>query len=115
MFANSGLGRWWGVIGDRAIMVASTTYRSQDASNSPIRDQIEHLRIKLERLISADRVRVVGEGACYAYWCCDDEAEQLLRAAIQALDDEVVACRSFADIGQTEPPQGASASKTLSA
>jgi hypothetical protein len=106
LLENQGFGRWWGIIGDRRTVCASTAWRSNETGNPAIRGKIETLQNELARLISAERVRVLGDGCCYAYWCCDDDAEGLLRAAVLALDAEIMRCRSSADTNRTGAAHG---------
>lgn len=106
LLEDSGFGRWWGVVGDRSIVCASTAATADEMGSRAVQAAFWRLFDKVEGLLSADRLRVIHEGACYAYWCCDDEAEGLLRAAILALEEELTRCRSSAATNPTAASRG---------
>jgi len=82
---DSGLGRWWGVSGDRKCTTAGTRLSTRQMRSPAIERAWTELFDTLEGLLSAERVRVIDEGCGYCYWCVDDDTERILAAAINGV------------------------------
>lgn len=107
LLENSGIGRWWGVVGARGVVAATTRVDEACQSDENVARAQQNLREVVAKAKREGRARVFRYEYCHVACFRDRLTEAQVREAFDQLAREVTRCRSCAETDRIAPSRGA--------
>lgn len=95
MFKNSGFGRWWGVVGERRVVEATTVLQIGSGHLNKHLKLIDSIKLHIDFMVKAGKLKLMDYKLCKCWVTDDDETRNLLHSLIKEcgevkLDDNKV-------------------------
>jgi hypothetical protein len=82
MYKNSGIGRWWGVIGDRRVVEATTVLDYSSDQGFKNKMIIDSIKMHIDSMVSEGKLKLMPYNLCNCWITNDDETKNKLFSII---------------------------------